>query len=47
MESAHGHMNMWLLKPTGLNRGQGIHIFRTFEELKEILYEFYDINWYN
>jgi len=47
MESANGGMNMWLLKPTGLNRGRGIHIFRSFEELKDILYEHYDITWFN
>jgi hypothetical protein len=27
MRSAHDHKNIWLLKPTGLNRGRGIHIF--------------------
>lgn len=46
MESAHDHKNIWLLKPTGLNRGRGIHIFRSFDELKQILYENYDITWF-
>jgi phosphoribosylamine-glycine ligase len=37
---------MWLLKPTGLNRGRGIHIFTTMEELKNILIENYDVNFF-
>ena len=41
--SSHDHKNIWLLKPTGLNRGRGIHIFRSFDELKQILCEHYDI----
>ncbi len=31
-----GH-NMWLLKPTCLNRGRGIHVFRELETLKELI----------
>ena len=31
-----GH-NLWLLKPTGLNRGRGIHVFRDLDILKEII----------
>lgn len=46
MSSAHDHKNIWLLKPTGLNRGRGIHIFQTLEELKQILIENYDITWF-
>lgn len=46
MQSAHDHKNIWLLKPTGLNRGRGIHIFTTLEELKQILMENYDISWF-
>lgn len=46
MESAHQGKNMWLLKPTGLNRGRGIHIFRQFDELKQILVDHYDIGWF-
>jgi len=28
---------MWLLKPTGLNRGRGIEIFDSIEQLEKIL----------
>lgn len=31
-----GH-NLWLLKPAGLNRGRGIHVFQTLETLQEKL----------
>lgn len=31
---------MWLLKPTGLNRGRGIEIFDSLEELERILLEY-------
>jgi hypothetical protein len=44
VNSAHDHKNIWLLKPTGFNRGVGIHIFRTIEEFKKIMKETYDIN---
>jgi hypothetical protein len=47
MHTAHDHKNIWLLKPTGLNRGRGIHIFTTVEELRQILIDNYDINWIN
>ena len=47
MQTAHDHKNIWLLKPTGLNRGRGIHIFTTVEELRQILIDNYDINWIN
>ena len=33
-----GH-NLWILKPIGLNRGRGIHIFRNLEFLKKIIIE--------
>jgi hypothetical protein len=46
MQSAHDHKNIWLLKPTGLNRGRGIHIFQTLEELRQILIDNYDITWF-
>lgn len=46
MSSAHDHKNIWLLKPTGLNRGRGIHIFTTLDELKQILIDNYDISWF-
>lgn len=29
----HDHQNMWLLKPTGFNRGIGIHLFKSVSEL--------------
>jgi hypothetical protein len=47
MKSAHDHKNIWLLKPTGLNRGRGIHIFTTLEELRNILIENYDVNFFS
>jgi hypothetical protein len=34
---------MWLLKPTGFNRGIGIHLFQTFEQLCTILSDHYGI----
>ena len=34
--------NLWLLKPTGLNRGRGIHVFDTIERLKKLLKECMD-----
>jgi hypothetical protein len=46
MASAHDHKNIWLLKPTGLNRGRGIHIFTSIDELKQILIENYDITFF-
>ena len=30
-ECCHDSQNLWLLKPTGFNRGIGIHIFQTFD----------------
>jgi hypothetical protein len=31
-----GH-NLWLLKPSDMNRGRGIHIFDSIERLRKIL----------
>ena len=31
-----GH-NLWILKPTGLNRGRGIHVFQSMDSLKELI----------
>ena len=31
-----GH-NLWILKPTSFNRGQGIHVFRDLDKLRELL----------
>eukprot|EP00347_Sterkiella_histriomuscorum_P014963 403358833 len=43
LQSSHDYKNLWLLKPTGLNRGRGIHIFKSLDELKQILNDFYDV----
>ena len=32
--------NLWLLKPTGLNRGRGIEIFNTLEDLNRFINEY-------
>lgn len=39
----HAHNNLWLLKPTGLNRGVGIHLFNTITDLVAILWTHYRI----
>ena len=39
----HSKQNLWLLKPTSFNRGIGIHIFQSFEELCEIMHQSYGI----
>lgn len=39
----HDRLNLWLLKPTGFNRGIGIHIFSKFDELKDIMANHYGI----
>jgi hypothetical protein len=31
---------MWLLKPTGLNRGQGIHVVCTYKKMKNLVREY-------
>jgi hypothetical protein len=31
---------MWLLKPTHLNRGRGIHVFNDLETLKKLIKEY-------
>ena len=33
----YGNTSLWLLKPADLNRGRGIHLFRTIEELGDLL----------
>lgn len=33
--------NFWILKPTNLNRGRGIHIFNSLDQLKTLIQE----NW--
>jgi hypothetical protein len=37
-----GNSYMWLLKPTGLNRGRGIQIFNNLDQLEKNLIDFYD-----
>jgi hypothetical protein len=32
--------NLWLLKPTHLNRGRGIHVFRDLETLHKLIKEY-------
>jgi phosphoribosylamine-glycine ligase len=29
--------NIWILKPTGLNRGKGIHVVDSIKEMKRII----------
>lgn len=36
-----GH-NIWILKATGFNRGQGIHVFNQLEDLKKLIKEYTD-----
>ncbi len=33
---------MWLLKPTGLNRGRGIELFNTLEDLNRYINQYLD-----
>jgi hypothetical protein len=42
-EAEHRHKNLWLLKPTGFNRGIGIHVFNSPSDLKNILWSHYRI----
>lgn len=35
----HGY-NLWLLKPTHLNRGRGIHVFRDLESMHKLIREY-------
>ncbi len=35
-----GH-NLWLLKPSGLNRGRGIHVFHDLDTLKNLILDYY------
>ena len=32
--------NLWLLKPTHLNRGRGIHVFREIDDLLKLMKEY-------
>ena len=42
--SEHKGKNLWLLKPTGFNRGIGIHVFNSCEDLQNILWNHYRID---
>ena len=33
-----GH-NMWLFKPNDMNRGRGVNLFKTIDELKKLIVE--------
>jgi len=33
--------NVWVIKPTGLNRGRGIEVFNTLESLNEIMNQYF------
>ena len=37
-----GDSYLWLLKPTGLNRGRGVHVFNSLQMLEKLLIEYYD-----
>ena len=32
--------NMWILKPTSMNRGQGIHVSSSFKKIKKLIREY-------
>ena len=32
--------NVWILKPTGFNRGKGIHVVNTLSKLKKLIKEY-------
>jgi hypothetical protein len=34
-----GH-NLWVLKPNDFNRGRGVHIFKTLEQLKKLIVDY-------
>lgn len=38
----YGGANMWLLKPTGMNRGRGIELFNTLEDLNRYINQYLD-----
>lgn len=43
-QAEHNHKNLWLLKPTGFNRGVGIHVFNSTSDLVNILWTHYRID---
>ena len=38
--SHYSGYNLWLLKPTHLNRGRGIHVFRELDDLFKLMKEY-------
>jgi len=32
--------NVWILKPTGLNRGKGIHVVSNLKKLKKLIKDY-------
>ena len=32
--------NVWILKPTSMNRGQGIHVANTFKKIKKLIRDY-------
>lgn len=36
--------NIWLLKPADANRGRGVQLFSTIDQLKKLLLEFTSVN---
>ena len=32
--------NLWVLKPNDFNRGRGVHIFNTLEQLKKLIADY-------
>jgi hypothetical protein len=35
-----GQQNMWVLKPNDCNRGRGVNLFSTLDQLKKLLFEY-------
>jgi len=35
--SHYSGKNIWILKPTGLNRGKGIHVIDSLKDMKRII----------
>jgi len=32
--------NLWVLKPNNFNRGRGVHVFNSIEQVKKLISEF-------
>lgn len=35
------YKNLWILKPTGLNRGQGIHVVDSLKQCKNLMLQYF------